>query len=45
MSNGHESKVTAYLKDETRYEAIDKVLDRRGPWTAEEFVGGSEVSI
>ena len=43
MTNGHGSKVAAYLKDETRYAAIDKVLDRRGPWTAEEFVGGAEV--
>lgn len=44
MSKAYDSKVAAYLEDETRYEAIDRVLDRRGPWTAEEFVGGLEVS-
>lgn len=31
--------------DESRYADIDTVLDRRGPWTAEEFVGGQQVSL
>jgi hypothetical protein len=35
---------TSYLKDETRYSQIDKVLDRRGPWSDEAFVGGTQVS-
>lgn len=33
-----------YLADEGRYAHIDKVLDRRGPWTDESFVGGKTVS-
>ena len=33
-----------YLKDAGRYKDIDRVLDRRGPWTAEDFVGGATVS-
>ena len=32
------------MLDESRYADIDTVLDRRGPWTAEEFVGGQQVS-
>ena len=39
-----DSKVKAYLEDDTRYSAIDMVLDRPGPWTDEQFVGGAEVS-
>lgn len=30
---------------ESKYNAIDRILDRRGPWTAEEFVGGQLVSV
>jgi len=36
-------KSGAYLQDEARYSAVDKVLDRPGPWTDEQFVGGLEV--
>ncbi|KAK8850667.1 hypothetical protein IAR55_004587 [Kwoniella newhampshirensis] len=41
-ANGGPSKLTSYLADETRFAHIDKVLDRRGPWTDERFVGGKE---
>ncbi|ORY28035.1 hypothetical protein BCR39DRAFT_468765 [Naematelia encephala] len=36
------SSPKAYLADEGRWESIDRVLDRRGPWTDEQFVGGRE---
>jgi len=42
MTDGS-NKVATYLSDETRYSAIDKVLERSGPWTDEQFVGGAEV--
>ena len=44
--NGHflPSEGQRYLEDEGRWQAIDAVLDRRGPWTDPEFVGGKEVS-
>ena len=32
-----------YLANEDRYGDIDKVLDRRGPWTDEEFQAGQAV--
>lgn len=28
----------------SKYRDVDRVLDRRGPWTADEFVGGTTVS-
>lgn len=31
------------MLDESRYADIDMVLDRRGPWTDEAFVGGQQV--
>lgn len=31
--------------DETRYADIDRVLDNRGPWTDEAFVGGQQVGL
>jgi hypothetical protein len=34
----------SYLGDASRYQTIDYLLDRRGPWTDEQFVGGSSVS-
>lgn len=34
---------SAYLADNDRYAHIDKVLDRKGPWTDEAFVGGDPV--
>lgn len=46
MTNGESSTsagVKVYLSDDTRYEAVDRILDRPGPWTAEEFVGGETV--
>ena len=44
ITNGEPSrKVKEYLADSSRYRAIDRVLDRRGPWTDEQFVGGSDV--
>lgn len=39
-TNGESS--TSML-DESRYVDVDKILDRPGPWTAEEFVGGQQV--
>ena len=41
---GSSKHANSYLDDASRWSAIDNVLDRRGPWTAEEFVGGAEVS-
>nr|ODN95995.1 ubiquitin-activating enzyme E1 C [Cryptococcus depauperatus CBS 7855] len=32
--------VSSYIKDESRYAAIDNILDRRGPWTDDRFQGG-----
>ena len=29
--------------DESRYADIDMVLDRKGPWTQDHFVGGQAV--
>lgn len=46
-SNGESSTsrhVNAFLTDDSRYEAVDRVLERPGPWTAEEFTGGDTVS-
>ncbi|ORX40796.1 hypothetical protein BD324DRAFT_575151 [Kockovaella imperatae] len=41
--NGESSKrYASYLANSNRYEAVDRMLDRRGPWTDEQFVGGSE---
>ncbi|WRT70845.1 uncharacterized protein IL334_007844 [Kwoniella shivajii] len=34
------SKLEFYLADTSRFESIDKILDRRGPWTNELFQGG-----
>ncbi|WWC98304.1 hypothetical protein V866_005195 [Kwoniella sp. B9012] len=34
------SKLASYLADESRFASIDKILDRRGPWTDERFEGG-----
>lgn len=36
-------KTAEYLAVEDRYAHIDRILDRRGPWTDEVFVGGQEV--
>ncbi|WVR08735.1 hypothetical protein IAU60_005793 [Kwoniella sp. DSM 27419] len=36
------SKIDDYLADTGRFTSIDKVLDRRGPWTDERFVGGQD---
>jgi len=35
--------VDTYLADQGRYRDIDMVLDKRGPWTHEQFVGGEQV--
>jgi len=32
---------SSHLADEDKYVHVDKILDRRGPWTEEQFVGGS----
>jgi hypothetical protein len=29
--------------DESKYVDIDRVLDRKGPWTEDHFVGGQQV--
>ena len=34
---------TEYIGNSDRYAAVDRVLDNRGPWTDEQFVGGSTV--
>jgi hypothetical protein len=39
------NKGTGYLEDETRYRDIDMVLDRKGPWTHEQFIGGQQVGV
>ncbi len=39
------SSLDTYMQDKKRYTAVDRILDRRGPSTAEEFVGGDSVSI
>lgn len=39
---GSSKHPNAYLDNAGRWRAVDNVLDRRGPWTAEEFVGGAE---
>lgn len=44
MDQNPPEEVARYLAAPHRYADVDKVLDRRGPWTAEEFVGGSTVS-
>ncbi|EIW66247.1 hypothetical protein TREMEDRAFT_35200 [Tremella mesenterica DSM 1558] len=36
------SRVTNYIADQSRWSVIDKVLDRRGPWTDEVFLGGQQ---
>jgi hypothetical protein len=33
-----------YVEDESRYAHVDKVLDRKGPWTVEQFPAGMTVS-
>lgn len=37
-------KTAEYLAVQDRYAHVDRVLDRRGPWTDEAFVGGQEAS-
>jgi hypothetical protein len=39
MSQASSSKL-----DDSKYIDIDMVLDRKGPWTADHFVGGQQVS-
>ncbi|ODN83059.1 hypothetical protein L202_01284 [Cryptococcus amylolentus CBS 6039] len=41
MAAVHPPAVQSYLQDASRYQAIDRILDRRGPWTDERFEGGS----
>ncbi len=43
-NGGSKRNLDDYVRDQGRYAHIGKVLDRRGPWTAEEFQGGSTVS-
>jgi hypothetical protein len=31
--------------DDSKYVDIDMVLDRKGPWTADHFVGGQQVTF
>ena len=46
ISNGDEAsaRIRRYLQDSARNTHIDKVLDRKGPWTQEEYQGASIVS-
>ncbi|WVQ86114.1 hypothetical protein IAT38_008282 [Cryptococcus sp. DSM 104549] len=41
VANGGPSHLKSYLADESRFADVDKILDRRGPWTDEQFVGGT----
>ena len=38
-----QTEVQEYKRDESRYAHIDRILDRKGPWTADEFQGGQTV--
>ncbi|KAK4688751.1 NEDD8-activating enzyme E1, partial [Tremellales sp. Uapishka_1] len=41
--NGESSRSTTnHLENESRFSHVDKVLDRRGPWTNPGFVGGKQ---
>ena len=39
------SQTSRFLEDNGRYAHVDKVLDRQGPWTNEEFQGGKTVKL
>ena len=41
---GSSSQVRRFLDDEERYAHVDKVLERTGPWTVEQYLGASLVS-
>lgn len=40
---GSPNRTAAYLASSTRYRDVDRILDRRGPWTDEQFQGGQAV--
>ena len=45
--NGHSEPILSerdYLADESRFQDLDSIIDRPGPWTDDAFVGGSTVN-